>query len=84
LEDFRARLGEYPEAQSTIQEVEKALRLYKAEIGSEMERVQLRKAIQARRADGSVLEYGLEYHLGILNSEVGSPLVYLSFSSSLY
>ncbi len=64
LENFKAQFFEYPnEIQPTVAKVEDALHLYKHKIGSAMVGVKIQKAINARRADGSVLEYGLNWQL---------------------
>lgn len=63
LEDFKAKLGEYEEAKSTIQEVEEALHLYKEVTDKVRIPWVIEKARDARKADGSVLEYGLTWHL---------------------
>jgi hypothetical protein len=55
LEDFRARFGDFEEAQATITEVEAALALYqKVVMGSKLKQ-EMRKAVIARKADGSIL-----------------------------
>ena len=63
LEDFKSKLGEYDEAQETIKECESALELYKKVVDAVKIPLMVKNARNARRADGSCLEYGLEYHL---------------------
>lgn len=63
LEDFKAKLGEYKEAQPTIQEVEGALQSYKELTDKIRIPWAIEKAREARSKDGSVLEYGLTWHL---------------------
>ena len=63
LEDFKTKAGEYDEATSTIEECEKALSLFKKVVGKVKGTLLVQNARNARRADGSVLEYGVEYHL---------------------
>jgi hypothetical protein len=50
--------------------VEDALKLYKSVVGSARAKIDIAKAREARRAEGSVLEYGLEYHLNLFISRV--------------
>lgn len=63
LEDFRSKYGDYEEAQPTISKIEEALALYKDTIGRSKVKIEVQRARDARRAQGSVLEYGLDYHL---------------------
>ncbi len=59
LNHFKINFGQYPEAQSTIAQVEEALKLYQEKVVAETSKVEMSRAIE----DRSVLEYGLEYHL---------------------
>ncbi len=59
LDNFKGKFGQYPEAQSTIQQVVDALKLYHEKVVVESYKVDLARAIE----DRSVLEYGLDYHL---------------------
>ncbi len=59
LNQFKINFGHYPEAQSTIAQVEEALKLYQEKVVAETSKVEMSRAIE----DRSVLEYGLEYHL---------------------
>ena len=63
LEDFKSKLGQYEEALETIEECEKALELYKKVVDSVRIPLMIQNARNARKNDGSCLEYGLEYHL---------------------
>ena len=63
LEDFKSKLGEYEQSLETIQECEAALTLYKNVVGAVRVPLMVNNARKARRADGSCLEYGLDYHL---------------------
>ncbi len=55
LEDFKAKYGEYTEAQKAIQDTESSLQRYKEKIGPMMLKVNIAKAIDARAKDGSAL-----------------------------
>jgi hypothetical protein len=63
LEEFRSKLGEYEEAQETIKEVSEALKLYRTRIAASKVKLDVQRAVDARREQGSVLEYGLDHHL---------------------
>ena len=71
LEDFKSKFGQYDEAKPTIDEVEAALKLYKDTIGASKLKIDIEKARDARREHGSVLEYGLEWHLSRFVDDVG-------------
>lgn len=70
LEDFKAKFGEYSEAKSTIEEVESTLKLYKDVVEKVKIPLDIQRARDARRSDGSVLEYGLEHHLSKFENSV--------------
>ena len=70
LDNFQMRYGEYEEAKSTIEEVQSALRTYRTSIGGAKAKIDVMRAVKARRADGSVLEYGLDYHVNDLTNQV--------------
>jgi hypothetical protein len=63
LEDFRSRFGQYNEAESTIHRVEDALKLYRLTIAASKVKLDVARARDARKAQGSVLEYGFEHHV---------------------
>ena len=63
LEGFKAQLGQYQHAAATIEECEAVLALYDSVVGAAKIPLEIQNARNARRADGSNLEYGLEYHL---------------------
>lgn len=63
LEEFKSKFAQYSEAKSTMEEVENALKLYKEKTEAVRIPLAIKKAKEARKADGSVLEYGLDYHL---------------------
>ena len=63
LDDFRARFEEYEDAQPIIKSIEEALALYKQVIGASRVKIDVQKARDARKAQGSVLEYGLSHFL---------------------
>ena len=70
LEDFKSKLGEHAEANATIKECEKALDQYHLVVESVRVPLMIQNARNARKADGSCLEYGVEYHLKNFNSSV--------------
>ncbi len=77
LENFKAQFFEYPnEIQETVTKVEDALHMYKHKIGSAMVGVKIQKAINAKRADGSVLEYGLNWQLEGFIRKVCKIIIY--------
>lgn len=63
LEDFKSKFGGFVEAIATIEEVETALKRYKEFYAAVSLPLALKKAREARKADGSVLEYGLDWQL---------------------
>ncbi len=65
LEDFRAKFYEYleTEGKQTVDESEAVLKLYKDVVVASKTKIDIQRAIDARAAQGSVLEYGLNYHL---------------------
>jgi uncharacterized protein YicC (UPF0701 family) len=72
LEDFKSKFDEYldTEAKPTVTQVEAALQLYNEVVGAARIRTAVQKAIEAKREQGSVLEYGLNWHLEKFNNEV--------------
>ena len=54
---------EYTEAQETINECENALNLYKTIVDPLRVPLIIQNARNARKKDGSCLEFGLDYHL---------------------
>ena len=63
LEDFRSKLGHYDEATPTIEECEAVLAKHRLVVDSVRGRMAVSSAREARHAQGSCLEYGLDYHL---------------------
>ena len=63
LEDFKSKYGDHEDAKEIINEVETAMKSYVTNIVSAKAKIEIQKAVEARRAQGSVLEYGLKYHL---------------------
>jgi hypothetical protein len=86
IEDFKSRFSDYPEeARPTIDEVESALNLYKQTIEPAMLKVNIQKARAAKRAEGSVLEYGLTWHLERFVGDVRSRTsIIVSYSVCSY
>ena len=74
IEDFKSKFGQYEQAQSTIEEVDQVLELYNKVVGSVRIPLMIQNARNARTKEGSVLEYGLEYHLNGFKSAVSIPL----------
>src|SRR5262249_25747856 len=63
LEDFKQRFSEYEEALPVISEVEASFLLYNQVVVAAKAKVEIQRAIEARREQGSVLEYGVKWHL---------------------
>ena len=63
LEGFKAKFEQYQEAEATIEKCETVLSLYDSVAGAAKAQLDIQNAVNARRADGSNLEYGLEHHL---------------------
>lgn len=73
---------EHPESESIINRVNQALSLFKVVVGESQASVAIRvsevcspyllsqQAREARRAQGSILEYGLDYHLNKFVTDV--------------
>ena len=76
IEDFKSEFGEYEEALPTLEEANSVFDLYQTVIGKIAIPIAVQNERNARRAQGSVLEYGLDYHIKQLNSELA-----LSFDS---
>lgn len=70
LEDFKSKCGEYVESHETIQQCETALTQYSTVVDSVRVPLMIQNARNARRKDGSCLEYGLETHLNNLKAAV--------------
>ena len=70
LESFKSELEQYEEAKETIKECEEALYLFKSVVDPLRVPLLIQNARNARKADGSVLEYGLDYHMKGLNNAV--------------
>jgi cytochrome c peroxidase len=92
VEDFRSKYGEYEDAQPTILKIEEALALYKDTIGRSRVKIEVQRARDARKAQGSVLEYGLDYHLSKfvaalqkgLPSDVAAADTYIAEQTAVY
>ena len=63
LEGFKSSFMEYDEATSCIQECEALLDKYREIIDPIRVPLMIQNARNARRKDGSCLEFGLDYHL---------------------
>ena len=60
---FKANFEQYEQAAPTIEKCEAVLSLYDSVVGAAKIPLAIQNAVNARRADGSNLEYGLEHHL---------------------
>ena len=70
LEDFKSKFGEYLESHETVEECEALLETYNNVVEAVRIPLMIQNARNARKADGSCLEYGIEYHLKNLNAAV--------------
>ena len=71
LEDFKSKHGEYLESVQTVEECETALDKYQTVVEKVRVPLMIQNARNARKKEGSCLEYGLEYHLKGFNASVG-------------
>ncbi len=74
LEDFKSKYGEHKEASATIDEVYEVLALYIEKTEAVKIPLLVRNARNARKSDGSVLEYGLVFHLKNMNQSLDKGL----------
>ena len=74
LEGFRSEFSEVLAAKVTLESCNSALKLYENVINAVKVPLMIKNARNARREDGSCLEYGLEYHLRQLNGAVSNIL----------
>jgi hypothetical protein len=74
LEDFKSLFSDFEEATATVNQVEEGLQLYKSVVGASKAKINLQKAIKARSTEGSVLEYGLDFHLSRFVADVSTLL----------
>eukprot|EP01124_Arcella_intermedia_P033172 TRINITY_DN7876_c0_g2_i2.p1 TRINITY_DN7876_c0_g2~~TRINITY_DN7876_c0_g2_i2.p1 ORF type:complete len:2631 (-),score=708.58 TRINITY_DN7876_c0_g2_i2:12-7805(-) len=76
LENFKSRFLQYPEAFPIIRRCEKVLENAKSLLESIKIPQQIKNAKNARKQDGSVLQYGLDFHLERMSVELmkGAPL----------
>ena len=79
LEDFKSKFGEYEESWKTIEECEAVLSLYKSIILPLKVPLEIQNARNARKKDGSVLEYGLDHHVKSLTRLVSFIIYYSLF-----
>ena len=63
LGDFKQKHSAEDASQATIKEVEELVNTYKQIVSKSMIIVNIKKAREATRADGSFLEFGLDKHL---------------------
>ena len=75
LEDFKSNYQQYNEAQETIQKCESLLDNYTSQVQKVKIPLDIQKARNARKSDGSNLEYGLEYHLKQMNNLVNNNYI---------
>jgi hypothetical protein len=67
LEDFKSKFASYSEALETISECQQTLDKFTEKVESARVPLAVQNARNARRENGSVLEYGLKYHLDRMN-----------------
>jgi hypothetical protein len=72
------RYGEYEDAKPIVEDVQAALRQYRTSIGGAKAKVDVMRAVRARKADGSILEYGLDYHVKDFTDKVMLPWLPIS------
>ena len=63
VEDFKSKYGNYTEALDTIKEAEKVIDLYKQTVDKIKIPLDIKNYCNARREQGSLLEYGYDYHI---------------------
>jgi hypothetical protein len=63
LENFKSQFTSAAEATETINQCQTALSKYQKIVGPLRQAVEIQEAVNARKADGSALEYGLTHHL---------------------
>lgn len=74
LESFKSEFQEYSEAKEIITKAESAIDKYHSFVSSVAIPLQLQNARNARKADGSNLEYGLSYTLNQLKQELSHSM----------
>ncbi len=74
LEGFSGEFGQHPEAQETIGECKAALQAFQEQVVAIKPKLAVQNARNARRENGSVLEYGLTYHLDRMNGALDKGL----------
>ena len=62
LEEFKSQYGHYSQSEPTISSVEKALTLYESTVSKLKVPLDIQNARNARKKDGSCLEYGFDHH----------------------
>ena len=72
LEDFKSKFGGNIEALPTIEGVELALQKYREFYAQVRLPIEIKNARNARKADGSILEYGLDLQLERFSNSVFS------------
>ena len=72
LQGFKSQFENNPAAQETIDRCESALSLYTNVVEAAKIPLAIQNARNARRADGSCLEYGLDYHIKQMNGAVSN------------
>ena len=63
LETFKSKFAEYEQSQVTIRECDSILEKYRSVVDPVRIPLLIQNAKNARREQGSCLEYGLDYHL---------------------
>jgi hypothetical protein len=67
FEQFKQQFGEMPEAQETVNQALNALGKYKDTVPKYLVPLAIKNARNKKKAEGSVLEYGLDGHLERMN-----------------
>ena len=76
LESFKSQYNQYEQAWPTIEECELTLQKYNEIVQKVKIPIEIQKAKNAKAKDGSVLEYGLDYHLRNFGGAVSYPKEY--------
>ena len=63
LEDFKSKFGHYTQSAALIEQCENAIALYKSSVEKIKIPLEIENARNARKQQGSVLEYGFDYHI---------------------
>ena len=76
IEDFKSNYENYKEAKETIEEVEKVIELYKTTVEKIKIPLDIQNYRNARKEQGSILEYGFDYHVKQFNTLVSFSFLF--------